>query len=73
MLYCFVYYIKIALLPHKNEAINSNAFLDNRHIIRQSTNNFISGGNFNKTYKALYFILSNSLKIHEENSKEMNI
>ena len=51
-MYCSVYYIykKIALLSHKNKAVNSNAFHDNHtcDII-----DFISGGNINKT---LYFI-----------------
>ena len=32
-MYCSVYYIKkIVLLPHKNRAVNSNAFHDNRHM-----------------------------------------
>ena len=32
-MYCSVYYIKkTVLLPHKNRAVNSNAFHDNRHM-----------------------------------------
>ena len=47
--HCSVYYIKtFTLLPHKNRAVNSNAFYDNRHNVRLSI--------FNKFNKTLHFI-----------------
>ena len=61
VLFITVYKIIVLGLPHKNKAVNSNAFHDNRHIHKIIMNNphtceiidFISGGKINKP---LYFI-----------------
>ena len=60
-MYCSVYYIKkIVLLPHKNRAVNSNAFHDNRHLWNYKNNHtceidFISGGNINKSKQSTLY------------------
>ena len=61
----------MVLLSHKNRAVNSNAFHDNQHMC--------IGLSWIITQVRLSILLvaettfSNSLIIHEENSKEINI
>ena len=60
VLFCLLYsYIKnIILLPHKNRAINSNAFHDNHIMKYNHTCDYVSGRNINKT---LYIFKNNNL------------